>query len=193
MKAMGTKRAAAAWGIVAIVLLTALAGTWQWASAGQGDKHKPKLTKAAAASIRKAFPEAKIVEIEAEPKVLVIYEVEMTQDGKELEAEVFVNGEILTVEKEISESALPKAVAAALAKLAKGAKIKEVEQKEIRAIISVTRFPKPKTVYEAEFVKAGKTVEVELDALGKVLKTELEDDDHEDDDADDDDGEDDDD
>ena len=149
---------------------------WSLAAAGNSRSKTAQLTDAAKAGLQRAFPGAKLVKVEAEPNVLVMFEVEMVKDGKTFEAEVFVNGEILTVERRIAEKELPQAAARAIAAQAKGAKIQEVSQKEIRATIAISRFPKPKTVYEAEFPANGKTVEVQVDADGKVLKTEVDDD-----------------
>jgi len=183
-------RPAAVGAVAAILVLAGIAVTWQWARADEevGAKAKAamseKVTKAIGAKVVKAFPGAKVVKVDPEPKMLVFYEVELTQDGKEMEVEAFVNGEILSVESEISQAALPKVVADAAAAAANGAKITEVERKEVRATISVVRLKKPRTVYEVEFEKDGKEVEVQIDASGKVLRTRAEeaDDDDEDDD-----------
>ena len=40
------------------------------------------------------------------------------------------------------------------------AKIKKVEKEEVRAVVQVVTLKKPVVVYEAEFVKGGKTYEI---------------------------------
>ena len=88
------------------------------------------MLRAVRTAIKKAFPKAKIVNVEAETHILLIYEVELDQDGQEFEAEVFVNGEILSVEREITREDLPKAIAAALDEVAGDADVKEIEKKQ---------------------------------------------------------------
>lgn len=165
--------------IVAVIVLAVLAvASWQVVTAGDANpKGGEKLSKAARAGIKKAFPKAEILKVEREPQMVVIYEVELRQGDKRMQAEVFVNGEILSVEWKIAREALPKAVAESLAKVAGDAEIKELEKKEIRATISISRFPKPRNIYEAEFVKDGKMVEVQINEAGKVIAIEEEDDD----------------
>ena len=83
------------------------------------------------------------------------------------------------MEQPASREELPAAVRAALTKEAGEARVKELERKEIRAILTVQRLPTPQTVYEAEFEKDGKEIEILIDATGKVLsrKAEADDDD----------------
>ena len=180
MKATGMTRAMGVWGIVVIVALAGLVFTLQWVRAEGHAKEAARLPKAAAAGIRAAFPGAKIREVEREKKELVIYEVELIRDGREIEVEVSADGVILAVEQEMAASALPKPVADAVARLAKGGKVEEVELKEVRARLTVVPLPMPQTVYEVEIEsKDGETFEVELDAAGNVLKSEADDHEHE--------------
>ena len=147
-------------------------------------------------AVKAEFPQAAVGEMEKETEGgVVVYEVELVQDGKEIEVTVTSGGVIMEVEREIAQAELPPAVAAAIAKAAGGAKIEEIEREEIRAVVrdgKVVKLDKPKIVYEAEFRKAGREVEVEVAADGTILKTESEDDDDNDDDDDDDDDKDDD-
>jgi len=166
-------RAGASLGIVAAAVMAG--ALWGHAAARGRDDEKSKLPKAVAVSIEKAFPKAKVVGVEKQRHVVLIYEVEMIQGGQEIEAEVFADGEILSVEREISAAALPKAVERALDIEARGAKIRELEQRHILAAISAARHAKPKVVYEAEVIRDGEEILIALDAAGLILSDDEED------------------
>lgn len=170
---------------LAVLVLTA------WHVAAAKDKkegNKPVLPPAAAAAIKKAFPKATIDEVEREREGVVLYEVELKQNGKEVEVEVSPDGQIVEVGRKVAKGDLPKAVAKTLARLAGDAKINEIEKEEIHAVVKLVKLDKPRVVYEAEFVRNGKEVEVRIAPDGKLLGTEVDDDD--DDDGDDDEDED---
>ena len=141
----------------------------------------PALSKKATKAIKKAFPQAKIVQVEPERKSVVLYEVELTRDGGEVEVLVTSDGQIVAAESEIGKDDLPAAVAAAVAKHAGDAEIKEIEKAEIRAALQFVALETPQVVYEVEFLRDGREVELKIDADGKILGKEVED---EEDDAD---------
>ena len=176
---MASKRV---WMVVLVVLgVLALAG-WHVAAAKEKKAKKGTLPPSAAAAIKKAFPKATLKEVEREKKGVVLYEVELKQNGAELEVQVTAEGQIVEVEQEVARAELPQAVAAALAKLAGGAKVKEIEKKEVRAVVKLVELRRPEVVYEAEFVQDGKEVEVKISADGKLLGKEVESEDEENDD-----------
>jgi len=140
------------------------------------------LPAAAAAAVKKAFPKASIEEVEREEVSLALYEVEIEQGDSEAEITVTSDGQIVEVEKEVAASALPKAVAMTLKKLAGGAKVEEIERVEVHAVLKLVKLAKVKVVYEAEFVRDGKEVEVRIGADGKLLATVIDDDEDDDDD-----------
>ena len=165
--------------IVLMVLGVMVLATWQTAHAARG--RQPALSKKAAAAIEKAFPKAKIVQVEPERKGVVVYEVELIRDGKEVEILVTSDGQIVATENEIGKDDLPAAVAATVAKHAGDAEIKEIEKEEIRATLQFVALDKPQVVYEVEFLRDGREVELKIDGDGKILSREVED---EEDDAD---------
>ena len=167
-------------GVVVLVL-----AAWQVGAAkGKRDRKGKKavLSPAAAAAIRKAFPGAAIDEVEREKEGVVLYEVELKRNGKEIEVELTPGGQIVEVGRKVARVDLPEAVARALAKLAGRAKVKEIEREEIHAVVKLVKLQKPRVVYEAEFVRDGKEVEVKIAENGTVLVREIEDDDDNDDD-----------
>ncbi len=166
--------------IVLVGLSLLLVAAWHVAEARGRKKRKPVLPRPAAAAIRKAYPKATIMEIEREREGIVLYEVELKQKGEEVEVEVTADGQIVSVEKEITKKDLPKAVAITLAKYAGDAKIKEIEREEIYAVVRLVKLKKPRVVYEAEFMQNGREVEIEIAENGKFLGKEVDDDDDDD-------------
>lgn len=173
--------------IIALAGLAVLVlAAWHVAAAKAKKENKPVLPPAAAAAVKKAFPKATIDEVEREREGVVLYEVELKQNGKEVEVEVSPGGQIVEVGRKVAKGDLPKAVAKTLAKLAGDAKIKEIEKEEIHAVVKLVRLKKPQVVYEAEFVRNGKEVEVRIAPDGRLLGKEVEDEEDDDDDGDDD-------
>ena len=140
----------------------------------------PGLPPAAADAVKAAFPQASIVEVEQENEDgVTLYEVELRQDGKEVEISVSADGVIVEVETQIAEAELPKAVARTIAKVAGDAKVEEIQREETRAVVrdgKLVKLDEPRITYEAEFRKDGRETEVEIAGDGTVLKTETEDD-----------------
>ena len=168
---------------MALVGLAALClATWQITIARGARRKKVELPRAAEAAIARAFPKAAVQKVDFEPHVVAFYEVKLLQDGKEMEVEVFLNGEIFSIERRLAEADLPQPVARALAAAAKGARVGEINEKETRATISIQRFPRPETVYEAELVNGGKKLKVGIDPSGRVVSMKAVKDDDDDDD-----------
>jgi len=176
-------------GFVIALGIVALLATWQLSEAqGKDDEEKarPRLPHAAAAAIQKAFPKAKLGRVSRIEKIVRIYRVKLRDGDQDLEVEVFLNGEILTVRGPIERKDLPIPVEAALKKAAGDGKIEELEQKETHAIISIARLPKPQFEYTAEFERGDWEVEITMDVTGKILDRQVEANDHEDEGEDDD-------
>ena len=136
---------------------------------------KPVLPPAAAAAIKKAFPTATIKEVEREKEGIVLYEVELKRNGGDVEVEVTADGQIVAVESKVKKADLPAPVAKTLARLAGRAKIKEIEREKIYAVVKMVKLAKPQVVYEAEFVRNGKEIEVKIAEDGKFLGEKVKD------------------
>ncbi len=142
-------------------------------------------------AIEAAFPGAKVTvgECEREPGSTV-YEVEFRVAGQEVEVVVDEAGTISKIERELAMAAVPATVCTACEEKFPGAKLLEVEQREIRAVRlfgAYAALKEPVTVYEVELRKAdGKKTEVVV-ANGKVQPHWSDADDGDDDDDDDDD------
>jgi uncharacterized membrane protein YkoI len=159
------------------------------ASAAEREALPPKV----AAAIKAAYPAGRITETERKrQRGAVIYEVELQLDGVETELKVDAAGVIGSIETEMAEKDAPEAIVSACRRLHPGARIKEVERREIHGVVLFTGFSllkEPCVVYEVEMRVGDGDVELLLDASGKVLrgKSDSDDDDgddneHEDDD-----------
>ncbi len=171
-------------GLVLIIGLTYAAGY-------AGKSSKTVLPAAVKAAIAKLYPQAVIEEIEIEEEGIKVYEIELKHNGSELELTIAADGTILEVESEVVIENLPNAVQAAIIKAAAGAKIEEVKKEVTYWIVKLHKLKKSVTTYEAELLRDGKEIEIEIAADGSILESETKD--HDDDDEDGDDDEDDDD
>jgi len=146
------------------------------------DEDEADLPQTVAAAIAKAFPGAKVGEVEVEEELgLILYEVELSQNGKRFELEVAADGTIVEVEQVVEAGELPAAVAKALAGAAKGAKVLKVEKTEQHAAVRLVKLRAPKTTYEVEVLRDGKKVEMRVAADGTVTMRPAGDDDDDDD------------
>ncbi len=169
--------------IVLVGLILLVCAAWHVAAAPAGKEKmgkKPALPSAAAAAVKKAFPKATVGKIEREKEGIVLYEVELEQNGKEFEVEVTAYGRIVSMEKKVARTDLPGPVARTLAREAGDAKIEEIEKEKIHAVVKLVILDTPQIVYEAKFVQNGKTIEVKIAEDGKLLGKEVEDDDDDD-------------
>ena len=164
--------------IVVLVGLAVLAVAAWNVAAGKGYKEKQGrkvvLPPPAAAAIKKAYPKATIAKVEWEKEAVILYEVELREDGKEIEVEVAADGLIVEVERKVTKEELPEAVAKTLGEQAGDAEIKELEKEKIHAVVKLVKLDKPQTVYEAKVMQNGKLVEVKIAEDGKLLGKKVE-------------------
>jgi uncharacterized membrane protein YkoI len=156
-------------GIVVLIGLVACVVTY----AGKEEGKKISLPDAVKAAISKLYPQATIGEAKLEKEGLEVYEVGLKQDGQEIEVTVAPDGTIVEVGTELATENLPPAVAEAFAKVAKGTKIKEVDQEVTYAVVTLVKLNEPKTTYEAEVTIDGKKCEVRVAADGTILEQKV--------------------
>ncbi|KPK59788.1 MAG: hypothetical protein AMK73_08455 [Planctomycetes bacterium SM23_32] len=149
------------------------------------DEPALELPQPARAAIRDAFPEAIVKQVEAEREMgLTLYEVELVQNGQEVEVEVSADGVIAEVQVSVKAEELPPAVADAILRAADGAKVPELEKVEIRATPELATLDEPQVVYEAEFSRDGKEYEIRIASDGTVIELKEEQGEDHDDEAD---------
>ncbi|WP_374090109.1 PepSY-like domain-containing protein [Methylomicrobium lacus] len=135
------------------------------ANAGEKELRKNEVPKAVLNAFEKSYPNAKDVEFEEEMfEGKASYEVEYKDNGKEYEVMYSADGMLLQKEEEIDVSALPEAVTNAIKKEHPKAKIEEAE-KLMKADGTLTG-------YEVNIKTGEDKFELEVDAAGKILKTE---------------------
>ncbi len=157
----------AAFAMIGLVLATATAQ-------GQ-DKAAPKAEKIALdkvpAPIMKAvntrFPGAKLRSVEKEVEDgKVVFDIELTQNGKKYEMDIKEDGTVIEIEKEVAVKDLPQTVTETLKKQYPKATIKEIM--EINKVNGAQETPDH---YEVVLeMSDGRSVEVEVSLTGKLLK-----------------------
>ena len=128
-----------------------------------------QVPKAVMDSAKAKFPGAKMREAAKETEDgKTVYELSMTHEDRKMDVTFQENGTLVLVETEVPEKDLPAAVAQAVKGKYPSAKADLVE--------SVRKGPELKKAvdyYEFHLTTADKkTVEVEVDSTGKILKTE---------------------
>jgi hypothetical protein len=139
------------------------------ARADEVDLPLDQLPKAVADAAKAKFPGAKWSGAAKETEDgKTLYEVSMSHEGRKLDVTFKADGTLEVVEAEIAVGDLPKPVASAVKDKYPGAKINLIE--------SVTKGPEVKKdadSYEIHLTTAAKkSVEIVLDASGKILDTE---------------------
>jgi uncharacterized membrane protein YkoI len=128
-----------------------------------------EVPKAVMDSAKAKFPGAKMREASKETEDgKTVFELSMTLEDRKMDVTFEEDGTLVVVETEVSEKDLPAAVTGAILDKYPGAKIKLAE--------SVKKGPDVKKdvdYYELHLTTADKkSAEVEVDARGKILKTE---------------------
>jgi uncharacterized membrane protein YkoI len=135
--------------------------------AGETEIPLNQLPKAVADAAKAKFPGAKWREAAKETEGdTTVYEVALTQDGHKKDVTFEANGTLVLIETEVPEASLPAAVIGVVKSKYPGAKVDLAESvqkgKELKDDIDY---------YELHLTTADKkSVEVEVDAKGKILK-----------------------
>ncbi len=138
--------------------------------AGKDEQKKCHLPPAAKAALDALYPNAEIEEVEVEKEGLKVYEVELEQNGQEVEVTLAADGTLMEVETEMTVQDLPEPVAKAIEKAAEGATIKEVEKEVTYAVVKLVKLDEPQTSYEAQLSREGAECEIKVAADGTILE-----------------------
>jgi hypothetical protein len=154
-------------GVMVVVLLIL-------ASSVRADEHKIPLSevpKAAIDAVKLKFPRAELKEaVKSVEKNETTFEISLLNAGKHITVSLDGKGEIEEIETEIAVSALPRPVTDAIAGKYPKATVKKAEE-----VVEIEDGKEEKG-YEVEVVTAaGKSIEVELDASGKIKESERDD------------------
>ena len=142
-----------------------------WAAGTRAEEEKVKLDqvpKAVMDAARAKFPGAEIKGAEKEVEDgKTSYEIGLVHEGHKIDVVISPEGTIKAVETTVEAKDLPRAVTAAVEAKYPGATLGKAEKIEEDG----------KTTYEVKLASGKKKLEVLLDAKGKILKTEEEDED----------------
>ena len=138
--------------------------------AGKCKLSKSCLSLEAKAALDALYPNAEIEEAKVEKEGLKVYEVELEQNGREIEVTLAKDGTLVEVETEMTVQDLPELVAKAIEKAAEGATIKEVSKEVTYAVVKLVKLAQPQTSYEVELSKQGAECEIEVTADGTILE-----------------------
>jgi len=143
-------------------------------SSVQADEHKIPLSqvpKAAIDTVKLKFPLAELREaVKSVEDNETTFEISLLNAGKHITVSLNDQGEIEEIETEIAVSALPKPVTDAIAGKYPKATLKKAEE-----VVEIED-GKEEKAYEVEVVTAaGKSVEVKVDASGKIEEDEEDD------------------
>jgi hypothetical protein len=159
--------------MIACLAVSAVAGLVLLATVARADE-KPmkiapdKLPKKVKDAINKRFPGAKITSAEKEIEGgKVVYDIELTQKGREYEMDIQENGTVIEIEKQVFLKDVPKAITNAIKAKYPKAKIKEVM--EVNKVKGKKETPDH---YEVTLTMDDKDFEVVVSLDGKSVKSE---------------------
>jgi uncharacterized membrane protein YkoI len=155
---------------LSIAALLGYAAFSSFALAGEEKELTQKeMPQAVLEAFQKAYPKAKDVKYSEEKAMdgKMAYEVEFKEAGKEFEAVYSAEGTLIETEQEIKTAELPDAIVQAIRKAHPQAMLKEAEK--------IMRPDGTVRGYEVEIADGQKRLELELDAGGAILETEVED------------------
>jgi len=168
---------------IRLIGLVMLAGVLVCLSVYAEKEHKAKLPEPVAAAVQDLYPQGKIEEVQKDRESIMLYEIEVTQDGQEYELSIAPDGTIVEEEQEIAVQDLPQVIQDAIA----GSDVEEVTKEVTYWVVTLTKLETPEISYSVELKQDGKESEMEFSANGTLQKQQADDDDGDDDGDDDDD------
>lgn len=133
------------------------------------------LPEAVAQAIAQLFPQGRIEESKVETEGLSVFEVEVEQDGIEAEVTIARDGSIIEMANPITRDDLPEAVATALTGIAENGTIEEILEETEYYVVILKELDQPKISYEAEILKDGREITIEVAADGTILEQKTDD------------------
>lgn len=148
-------------------------GGFLWGTVVAGSGRTDQAPAAVLESVQKTFPGARIRRVKARPKIIQIYDVDLVEDGRRAKAEVVLNGEILTVYRQISAGDAPRAVFRSITREMGEGELERLVKKERHATISISSFGRPQVQYQAIVEKGERRMRLTLSARGRIINREL--------------------
>jgi len=159
--------------MLGVVGMVFVAGVVSYAEKGTG----VSLPEAISQIINQLLPGGMIEEVQVETEGIKVYEADVKQDGLESQVTIAQDGTIVEVANEVALEDVPEIVRTALSGLAGTGTIKEVCEETEYFIVVLKKLDVPKVSYEAEILKEGEEITVELATDGTILEQKVEADD----------------
>ena len=163
---------------LAALSVTVFAGAACEQAKEQQKKTGALLPPAMAKAVRDNFPDAELSKLEVDEEAgIKVYDVEFKADGGEIE--VAEDGTVMEISTTVQMNDLPKSAAEAIQKAAGDAQadIRKIEKSETRAEVGkegergkIVKLTPPRYVYEVEFLRDGKTGEIEVAPDGTIVE-----------------------
>ncbi len=165
--------------VTLMVLATAGMGT-VWSATHQARGTSPDhLPQAVLEAIQRAYPAA-IVSGSRHGRIsFPVYDVVVQNGGKRIDLQVAKDGTIVGTEQLVTWNELPAAVAQTLGQAAGSTRVDEIDRMDRHAKLALVGLREPKSVFEAEWERDGREIEVGIHSDGTLVTS---DDDGEDDD-----------
>jgi hypothetical protein len=158
---------------VVLAGILGLLGGFLWGTVLAAGKQSKPIPPAVLESVRKTFPRARVRRVSARPEIVQIYHVDMVENGRRAKAEVVVNGEILTVYRQISAGDAPQAVFDSLRREMGRGELERLVKKETHATISISSFGRPRVQYRAFVETEERETRLTFDARGRVVDRQI--------------------
>ena len=136
---------------------------------GAGARREIQLPQAVRDAVQRSYPQATIRGTERGTLALKVYEVAVQDGARKLELIVAQDGTVVAVENHIAQSELPPAVQQTLAQAAGSAKVTDIDRVERRAKSGVVPLAQPQILYEAEWRKDGREIEIGIASDGSLV------------------------
>jgi hypothetical protein len=156
-----------------IVIGLCIAAAIMLCAAAYGEKggEECSLPAAIEAAVKALLPNGVITDSKKEEEEIKVYEVEVKDGDVESDVKIAKDGTIIEVESDDSLDAVPAAVAETIK--AQNAEVKEVDKEVEYAKVQVVKLDTPITTYQAEIIKDGDKIELEIAADGKIIEQEV--------------------
>jgi hypothetical protein len=125
--------------------------TGMWLSVSWAQEADAELPAAAKQAIADKYPGATIGQTKLERRIVRVYEVDLTLDGKKAEVTVAHDGTILDIEQSVDPEQTPANIRGQFDQVSGGGTLKEVERVEVFAELGAVVLDQPRVEYETEF------------------------------------------
>ena len=125
-------------------------------------------------TFKAAFPKAEVTKLDVEKENgVTVYDFEFRDGASEKETDIAADGTMLEITLVIDATAVPPAAMNTIRSATKGARVKRIEQIEVRYRThdgKITKLPKPKSQYAVEMTRGNRKAEIVVAPDGALLE-----------------------